>query len=226
MMSRIAIRHAAMVICVSHRMRADVSRHVPDEHTMVMPTPIDFAALPEPLQDRVAARRSLAPLLDPLASWVLFNSLSARNPIKRIGLARAAIDAARRRMSQPVELVTATGLSHRQALTLTSLCDLILSTSTAEGWPNCVKEALACDVPFVATDTSDLHRIARIEPRCRIVAADPDALGQAIAESLQVPRHPGLPLRRHVESMAMPIAARTLVDTYSRILNERLSRPS
>jgi len=225
MMSRIAIRHASMVICVSHRMRTDVSRHFPDDRTIVLPTPIDLTALPEPPRDRIAARKSLAPLLNPLAPWVLFNSFYARNPIKRIFLARAAIDAARRRMSQPVELVTVTGLPHAHALTLASLCDLILSTSTAEGWPNCVKEALACDVPFVATDTSDLHRIASIEPRCRIAAADPDALGQAIEESLQAPRHPSRSLRTHVDSMSMPITAQRLVDTYAMILNEHTFRP-
>lgn len=221
MMSRFAIQHSARIICVSHRMQTDVSRYVPYERTVVIPSPVDFAMLPEPPVDRIAARRSLAPLLDPLASWVLFSSFSARNPIKRIKLARSAIDAARRRVAQPVEFVTVTGLPHSRALMLTSLCDLILSTSTAEGWPNCVKEALACDVPFVATDTSDLHRIAAIDPRCRIVPPDPDALGQAIVELIQTPRNPSRPLRIHVESMAMPISAGKLLETYRMILNER-----
>ena len=59
-----------------------------------------------------------------------------------------------------------------------SECDLILITSVYEGWPNCIKEALACNVPFIATDVSDLSEIAKRHSNCRIAEPNPESISK------------------------------------------------
>ena len=70
-----------------------------------------------------------------------------------------------------------------------SECDLVLSTSEYEGWPNCVKEALACNVPFIATDVSDLSEIAKRHSNCRIVKPDPESISKQIIQVLSLPKN-------------------------------------
>jgi glycosyltransferase involved in cell wall biosynthesis len=137
-------------------------------------------------------------------------------PVKRVELARAAVDLVRREMPD-VELKVATGLPHDRMPLLAGACDVLLLTSTHEGWPNIVKEALACNTPFVATDVGDLPSIAEIEPTCHVVEPDPDALAGALANTLSRPRPSDL--RRHVEPMGVAVTAQRLICIYEGLLS-------
>jgi glycosyltransferase involved in cell wall biosynthesis len=95
-------------------------------------------------------------------------------------------------------------------------CDVILCTSESEGWPNAVKEALACNVPFVATDVSDLAQIAEREPACRIAPAEPAALADALCAVLTGP--PPADLRRHVLEMGLEATTDRLIGFYDWLL--------
>ena len=87
----------------------------------------------------------------------------------------------------------------------------------AEGWPNAIKEALACNVPFVATDVSDLALIAHQDPDCWVVPPEPQALADALVCVLQRPRPTDL--RRHLKSMTMEEYARRTIAAYSMALD-------
>lgn len=217
-MSRSAIRRADLVVCSSDRMRCDAERVADPSRITVLPTPIDLARLSRIDADRPSLRSAIAPEYSPNARWLLFTALSLSSPIKRFGLAQKAVDMARRSSPEPIELVTATGLPWEAVARLTSLSDLILSTSTAEGWPNCIKEGLACDVPFVATDTGDLRSIADREPSCAVVNADPESLSGAILRSLAVTRLNRPALRHHVEWMALATIGDRLQAAYRRAI--------
>jgi glycosyltransferase involved in cell wall biosynthesis len=92
----------------------------------------------------------------------------------------------------------------------------VLLTSAHEGWPNIVKEALACNVPFVSTDVSDLRSIAEVDATCHVADATPEALAHYLLQTLQAGRPQTL--RRHVEDMALPITAEKLVRLYERVV--------
>ena len=79
--------------------------------------------------------------------------------------------------------------------------DVLVCSSTTEGFPNVVGEALACGVPCVATDVGECAEV--IGDTGRIVPKQaPQQLGKAIAELLRMPPS---------ERMALGAAARQRV---------------
>src|SRR5262249_29620005 len=149
------------VIVMSQRMRNDLRRaHRRANGVTVLPDGIDLEKF-TPV-DRNEARRRLGFAGD-TRPWVLFASLRSNNPVKRHDLALAAVRRASIRRSDLV-LKTLSGRPHHEVPLWMNAANVLLLTSTREGWPNVVKEALACNVPFVATDVSDLARIADCEP--------------------------------------------------------------
>ncbi len=211
-MTRAAIRRAAGAIPVSHRIEHEVSSLRADLPMCVLPDPVDFRQFHP--RDKSHARATLG--LDQSAKYVLFTTVSRTNPIKRPELARAAVAIAAADIPG-LELLVATGRSHEQMPLFAAAADVALSTSVAEGWPNCIKEALACDVPFVATDVSDLRDIAAVDERCQIVEARPEAIADALVRCLREGT-PGTGLNAHVRDMAPAIFASRLLGFYSQIL--------
>jgi glycosyltransferase involved in cell wall biosynthesis len=200
------------VLVMSHRMHAEVSGHVDAGRVVVIPDGIDldqFRPMPQ-----LTAREALGCPQD-RSPWVLFPTIFADNPIKRPWLALQAVEHARRKLPD-LKLKVASGIAHTMMPTMINASSVILMTSTHEGWPNSVKEALACNVPFVTTDVSDLSAIANVEPSCSVADPDPVALGDAIVRAVQAERSETL--RRHVLCMAHTAIARRVIDVY-RALN-------
>lgn len=216
-LSHKALRNSACVICVSHRLCSELRRFTSTDHTFYLPSPIDFTLFRT--MDRIKARELAEPSRNPNIPWVLFNGINLADPIKRYDLAKSAVVEASRMCGYPIELITINHTDHNLVPMITAACDLILSTSETEGWPNCVKEALACDVPFVATDTSDLAEIAKVEPSCRIAHDSPRSLGAAICEVLDYcSNNRPCGLRRHIEHMELHATATRLRTLYESII--------
>jgi glycosyltransferase involved in cell wall biosynthesis len=71
---------------------------------------------------------------------------------------------------------------------LMSAADCLLLTSSIEGSPNVVKEAIQCNLPVVTTRVGDVEEVlAGVEPSW-FCDANPDAVGAALAECLREPR--------------------------------------
>jgi glycosyltransferase involved in cell wall biosynthesis len=218
-LTRHAIPRASTVLAVSHRLVDELRRIAPGVPMHCVPTPIDLEKF-RPADPHELARRSALGLpADPGRPWVLFNSLDLGNPVKRFRLAKESIELARSELGVQCELVLATGIPHEQIPALTRCCDVILSTSESEGWPNCIKEALASGVPFVATDTSDLRDIARIDPRCEVVDSHPRAIANAIARTISMRgTFDRDDLRRHVTSMQLPSIGSRMMEIYRSVI--------
>jgi teichuronic acid biosynthesis glycosyltransferase TuaC len=200
------------IIVVSHRLRRELARMYPTANVDVVPSPVDLARFVP--RDKQQARNELG-IGGAEEKWVLFNSLKLKNPIKRFELARQSFDLAR--AAQPnLRLRLATEMPHDAMPLFVAACDLLLCTSDNEGWPNSVKEALACNVPFVATDVSDLAEIAAIEPSCRICPPDAHAIASAIRDVLAGP--PPTNLRRYVDGMSVEATADALCAKYRELL--------
>jgi glycosyltransferase involved in cell wall biosynthesis len=144
------------------------------EIASVLPSGVDprvFA--PEPRDD---ARRKLG--WDDTDRVVLFNS-GHDVLIKRLDLAKAAFEKARRRV--PALRMEILDGKIRPALLpdLMNAADCLLLTSECEGSPTVAQEALACGLPIVSVEVGDI--VERLEGVDASTVASPDAATLAIA---------------------------------------------
>lgn len=211
-MTRISLPFYDCVVVMSRRMQRDIGRI--SGVLRVIPDGIDLSHF-HPM-DKRAARRQLGWHED--GACVLFISAVKDNPIKRLFLAQAAIDIVKTHRPD-VTLVVAQQVDHAKMPLYVNSCDALLCTSTHEGWPNSIKEALACNVPFVSTDVSDLYDIALKEPSCHVVIDDARAIARALDGVLSLPEAPAL--RRHVEPMDVRQCAGQLKALYQEMLTPR-----
>jgi glycosyltransferase involved in cell wall biosynthesis len=213
LMTRASVGHYDCVLTVSNRMAADLRRTFAASRVETLPSPIDLDRFrPQP---KAEARARLG-YPDSQEKWVLFTGLDLTDPIKRFALARTAFELAQAQRGD-LRMRIANEMPHEQLPLFVATCDVILCTSETEGWPNSVKEALACNVPFVSTDVSDLREIAAREPICRICAPDARTLASAIVDVLEKNGHTDL--RQYVAGMATDAATDRLVDIYHGLLS-------
>jgi len=201
------------ILTVSRRMAEDVKHWNSILLVLPMPSPIDLNRF-VPIDKKEA--RALLGFPDNKEKWVLFNAVDLSVPVKRFALAKEVFELANQRLKN-LRLRIATNLPHSELPLFTAACDVILCTSEAEGWPNCVKEALACNVPFVSTDVSDLRDIANQEITCRVCPADPVALADNICDVVSLPQP--ATLRKHVTFMSLDALSKQLVQIYESVLN-------
>jgi teichuronic acid biosynthesis glycosyltransferase TuaC len=217
-LTRSAVKSFNGIISVSRRVAAEVEGVALDAPVVVLPSPVDLTAFSP--RDRRQAKALLG-YPDCNEKWILFNSVDLWNPIKRFALAQDAFEIAQATHGN-LRLRLATKLPHDQMPLFVAACDLILCTSETEGWPNSVKEALACNVPFVATDVSDLRDIAAVDPICRVCPADAKLIAANMCDVLSDDRPHDL--QRHVAWMNVDSIADQMLATYQSVLSHYRER--
>jgi len=146
--SWIAVRNAKQVIVVSERM-ADVLTW---QRSHVVPMSIDLSLF-SPMS-KEGARKSL--YWPPGERVVLFVA-DPDNPIKRYGLAWEAVALAARTV-QNVKLRVCWNKPQDQVPVYMNASDVLLVTSSHEGGPLIVPEALACGLPVVSVDAGHVRQ--------------------------------------------------------------------
>ena len=111
----------------------------------------------------------------------------AEAPEKRLWLAEEAIEAAKDELPD-IELRVASGIPSEQMPLHYAAADCLLLTSSSEGSPNVVKEALACDMPVVSTPVGDVREVLAGIDACAVCEADPKQLATALVEVLRAGR--------------------------------------
>ncbi len=208
--SRRAAARAAAIVAQS-RVLGEALPERDRSRVRVIPDGVDTTLFAP--RDRLACRRELG--WNPAVKHVLFPSSSAR-PEKRFELARAAVAQIDRRGS--VELHELSGVPHDRVPIWLNATDAIVLTSTHEGSPNVVKEALACDVAVVSVDVGDVRE--RIEGIDGCFLAEPtpadiaDKLGRALARSSRIEAREGM-----VE-LSLERVAQRLLDVYRSVTSQ------
>jgi glycosyltransferase involved in cell wall biosynthesis len=179
--SQLAALRAQRIVCVSRQLRNRLwwRRGL----VTILPTGVDPEVFrPEP---RALARRRLG--WSDAERVVLFNA-GYDASVKRLDLAKAAVECARRDLTA-VRLEILDG-SVRPALIpdLMNAADCLLLTSVSEGSPTVVQEALACDLPVVSVEVGDVTERLRGVRDSTVSACDAAALGRALVKMLEPPR--------------------------------------
>ena len=179
-LSQLAALRAARTICVSGQLRERLWWR--RRNTLVLPTGVDQRVFaPEP---QARARERLGWTASERV--VLFNAgRDAR--IKRLDLARAAVELARPLVAGLRLEVLDGGTAPERIPTFMNAADCLLLTSDSEGSPTVIQEALACNLPVVSVDAGDVVERLRGVGRAQIVARDPAAIASALAAMLAAP---------------------------------------
>jgi glycosyltransferase involved in cell wall biosynthesis len=177
LISQLASLRASAIVCVSRRLQDHLwwRKNV----SVVLPSGVNLDVF-RPMPKR-QAREQLGYPSD--RHIVLFSQgNSPRN--KGRALALAGVQAAERAIGS-IRLVILDGrVPPDQVPVFLNAADCLLVTSDAEGSPNVVKEALACNVPVVSVDVGDVaERLHGVFPS-KIVQRDASEIGAALAEIL------------------------------------------
>lgn len=175
LLSQLSAWRADVVVCVSEALREQL--WCDRRKIRVIPTGVDLDVF-RPIE-RALARRDLAwPQDEPV---VLFNAGRAAQQ-KGLPLVQAAVELMCSRAMAPRLHVTTGGHSRAEMAKFFSAADCLVLASETEGSPNVVKEAMACNLPVVSVDAGDVRERLREADPGAIVARDPAALAQGIAE--------------------------------------------
>lgn len=179
-LTKVSLCRFDTIICMSNRMKLSISKLIDDSKIIVLYDPIDLEQFT--LCRRQYARDKLGFPKDS-SPWILFATAKRNNSIKRPLLALRVFEKVQASIPS-AKFFPVTGLSRELMALYMNASNVLLLTSTHEGWPNIVKESLACGTPFVSTDVSDLHQWALNLPDCYVSDDSVDSLASRIVESL------------------------------------------
>src|SRR5579884_3057964 len=187
-------RHSEAVTVKTEQMKKASLR----EDVFVIPDGINFDLF-KPIP-RNEARAALG--WDQDRYYVVFANNPAI-PVKNFALAQAAIERLKDR-GISAELVVANGLPQSRVVQYINASNALILPSIAEGSPNVVREAMACNVPVVATQVGDVAQILAHTEGCSVCPRDADALAAGLEKAL---RHSGPTTGRadtaHLSNMAL-----------------------
>lgn len=212
----VAGRLLAGVVDASIVQTAEMAERLGRPNVHVIPHEVDFDVFRPTVRDE--ARGLLG--LERERRYVLFAS-PPDIPVKRYPLAQEAV--ARLRADCDVELVVVhTETQDRLALYM-SACDALVFPSFQEGSPNIVKQAMACNLPIVASDVGDVRTLIDGTPWCFVCEPDAAVLAARLAEIVAVrPRTDGRERVRHLDCETV---ARRVVGVYEHVLERARARP-
>ncbi|HEU5423441.1 MAG TPA: glycosyltransferase [Nitrolancea sp.] len=192
----------------------EMADRIPNANVHVVPHEVDFDTFQVTPRDE--ARRQLGLSLD--KKYLLFGA----NPEigrKNFALARAA--AAQVAADDPsVELLVVWRESQPRLALYMSACDALVFPSYSEGSPNVVKQALACNLPIVATDVGDIAEVIAGTDLCFLADFSADEFAARLRQILATrPRTNG---RRQAQRYAPEI----IVGKVRAIYDDVLSRQS
>jgi glycosyltransferase involved in cell wall biosynthesis len=197
-------------VIVQSRQMADL---IPTANVKIISHEIDFDIFrPTP---RDEARALLG--LDVRKKYLLF-AAKATNTVKNFALAKAVAEELRRSDSAVELLEVYREIQPRLALYM-SACDALVFPSHSEGSPNVVKQAMACNLPIVATDVGDVREIIGDTPGCFVCKPTVAEFGHRLRQILDTgQRTQG---RENVQHFAGPLVAQRIIDLYESVLAKR-----
>ncbi len=181
-------------------------------HVDVIPMGIDLQLFQS--MDKVVAKQRLG--LNQKTRYFLFVS-DPKRPEKRFTLAKKAVSLTD---LQDVELLVVSGQPYEKIPIFLSAGDLLLLTSSHEGSPVIIKEALACNLPVVSVDVGDVREKLENIAGCLVCEDDRvETIAEAIKQALSYP-HPIIG-RESVRELSWDVIAQRTIEVYQKCLSEK-----
>ena len=175
----------------------------------VIPNGVDYDRFYE--LDKLRARSSL--MLKNIEKHVLFCSNPERVE-KNFTLAKRAIALI---SDKNINLKCLVGINQNELINYYNAADCLLLTSFHEGSPNVIKEAMACNIPIVATDVGDVRALIGKTEGCYITSFEPDDVASKIQKALEFnKRTTGREDIRHLES---GLVAQKIISIYKMVID-------
>jgi glycosyltransferase involved in cell wall biosynthesis len=149
--------------------------------------------------------------MDMEKKYILFGSHFKRVE-KNSSLAFCALDL----LKMDCELIELNNRKREEVNLLLNACNLLLLTSTSEGSPQVIKEAMACNRPIVATDVGDIRELIGDTEGCYITSFDPDDVAKKIKLALQF--ETGKHVSGRIKSFDNNIISKKIFDIYQKVI--------
>jgi glycosyltransferase involved in cell wall biosynthesis len=130
---------------------------------------------------------------------------------KRLWLAEQAVELAASELPS-LELRVAASVPPSQMPLHYAAADCFLHTSVSEGSPNVIKEALACNLPVVATPSGDVRELLAGVDACATPAPTPTSIASSLLEVLGLDRDSNG--RERTEHLGIEVIAQKTIQAY------------
>ncbi len=207
---RLTHRWFNRVIVVSGLQR----RFLGDQAVALIPCGIDLEEM-RPISLPEARSQVNLPLERKLVLW----AGEYWRPEKQFHLVRESMDLLKAR-GQEVELVLVSGKPHSVIPLYMSACDVLLLTSSSEGSPMVIKEAMACNLPIVSTDVGDVRELISDVEGCFLVGPDKEEIVEQLEKVLACRKRTNG--REKIKHLGAEETARRVLKVYNDAISSRL----
>jgi glycosyltransferase involved in cell wall biosynthesis len=204
-------RFADAVIVVSEEIR----RRIPG---IVIPCGVDLNVFRPYGRDEARARLGW-----PKDKYLILFPFDPARLVKRYDLAKAAVEQVAQE-GIDIELVTVFSAENCEMPWYYSAADAMLLCSNREGSPTSVKEALACNLPVVATDVGDIREILRGVAGTRICGQDVSEIAGNLREVLDIARSGGFTGRAAMLRYDQAHTIEKIISVYNDVLRRFRTR--
>ena len=175
---------------------------------LVIPNGVNFKKF-KPIDKLIAAKN---------LNWNISKKhiLFAANPDRLVKNFKLANNALTILADEMIELHYLKNVSHDDMPLYHNASDVVLLTSIAEGSPNVIKEAMACNISIVSTDVGDVSEIIGKTSGCYISNFEPNNVAERLKEALLFKnRTTG---RNDIQYLEESIVADKIINIYKCIL--------
>ena len=204
MISKISIRFSTFNIFVSEELRRKVAVV---KRFAIIPYGVNLKTF-RPL-NKIECRDALNLPLD--KKIVLFSSTFDRDE-KNYPLAKKVIES----IDGLILLELSKGYKRNEINLLLNACDLLLLTSTKEGSPQVIKEAMACNCSIVSTDVGDVKEIIGDTEGCYITSFQTNDIADKIKLALACNKKTDS--REKIRHLDNNVIAEKVISVYNKIL--------
>ncbi len=144
---------------------------------------------------------------------IILFAADVERPEKNYQLAKDAVDSIN---NSDISLVAVNNVTQNELNDHYNAADLLLLTSTHEGSPNVIKEAMACDLSIVSTDVGDVKKNIGQTKGCFVTTMNKTEIASRITEALELnSRTTG---RKDLEHLRIDKVASQIINIYKSVL--------